>query len=317
LGAFALRFNTSTGNTAVGANALNANTSGRDNVAIGADISGTAAESALSSNTTGSANVAIGNSALGKNTTASNNTALGYQAGYTNQSGQSNVYVGTRAGLDATANSNVFVGKDAGLTVSSGGGNTYVGFGSGPNSVAGTGAQNTTLGYLSGNALTTGSKNTILGSYDGNQNGLDIRTASNRIVLSDGDGNPRGIFTDDGNFLVGAVATAGTVSNTKQITGGKFSSFRGVVTSLSNGVAYTMFTMTADFTAYLVTVSGSASSSAYSETAIVHLNNTSVSVTIIADGGAIAISNSGLNVQVTQSSGGTLSDLYWSAMRIL
>jgi hypothetical protein len=39
--------------------------------------------------------------------------------------------------------------------------------------------------------MTTGSKNTILGSYNGNYGGLDIRTASNRIVLSDGDGNPR------------------------------------------------------------------------------------------------------------------------------
>ena len=39
--------------------------------------------------------------------------------------------------------------------------------------------------------MTTGSANTILGGYSGNQGGLDIRTASNYIVLSDGDGNPR------------------------------------------------------------------------------------------------------------------------------
>ena len=39
--------------------------------------------------------------------------------------------------------------------------------------------------------MTTGSKNTILGNYTGNQGGLDIRTANNYIVLSDGDGNPR------------------------------------------------------------------------------------------------------------------------------
>jgi hypothetical protein len=39
--------------------------------------------------------------------------------------------------------------------------------------------------------MTTGSKNTILGAYSGNQGGLDIRTLSNYIVLSDGDGNPR------------------------------------------------------------------------------------------------------------------------------
>ena len=38
---------------------------------------------------------------------------------------------------------------------------------------------------------TSGAKNTILGEYTGNQGGLDIRTASNYIVLSDSDGNPR------------------------------------------------------------------------------------------------------------------------------
>jgi hypothetical protein len=39
--------------------------------------------------------------------------------------------------------------------------------------------------------MTSGSKNTILGRYQGNSGGLDIRTSSNNIVLSDGDGNPR------------------------------------------------------------------------------------------------------------------------------
>ena len=38
-----------------------------------------------------------------------------------------------------------------------------------------------------------------------NQGGLDIRTSSNHIVLSDGDGNPRGIFDGSGNFLVGTT----------------------------------------------------------------------------------------------------------------
>ena len=40
--------------------------------------------------------------------------------------------------------------------------------------------------------MTTGSNNTVHGSATtGNQGGLDIRTSSNNIVLSDGDGNPR------------------------------------------------------------------------------------------------------------------------------
>jgi hypothetical protein len=38
--------------------------------------------------------------------------------------------------------------------------------------------------------MTTGSKNTIVGGFSGNQNSVDIRTLSNYIVLSDGDGYP-------------------------------------------------------------------------------------------------------------------------------
>ena len=60
-----------------------------------------------------------------------------------------------------------------------------------------TGSANTFVGGYdvstggSGAEITTGSNNTIIGAYNGNQGGLDIRTASNNIVLSDGDGNPR------------------------------------------------------------------------------------------------------------------------------
>ena len=52
-----------------------------------------------------------------------------------------------------------------------------------------------------------------MGNFDGNQGGLDIRTSSNNIVLSDGDGNPRGYFNNVGDFYVGkfghGVTTAG------------------------------------------------------------------------------------------------------------
>jgi hypothetical protein len=136
---------------------------------------------------------------------------------------------------------------------------------------------------------------------------------SNGLVLGPSDA---AVINSSGQLLVGTTTSAGAVSNTKRIVGGSFSSFNGVLTSVSSGVAYTMFTMTADFTSYMVTVSALVSTAAYSETAIVHLNNTAVSVTIIAPGSAIAISNSGLAIQVVQSSGATVSELLWSAMRI-
>jgi hypothetical protein len=65
------------------------------------------------------------------------------------------VFIGESAGYNTTTNSNTFVGQDAGFNV------------------------------------TSGANNTILGGYNGNQNGLDIRTSSNCVVISDGDGNYR------------------------------------------------------------------------------------------------------------------------------
>jgi len=61
--------------------------------------------------------------------------------------------------------------------------------------------------------MTTGSKNVILGSYDGNGGGLDIRTASNNIVLSDGDGNPRLFCRTNGQLHLFAQ-TAGSGNST-------------------------------------------------------------------------------------------------------
>jgi hypothetical protein len=67
------------------------------------------------------------------------------------------------------------------------------------------------VGYLAGNLITTGGKNTIIGGYNGNQDGLDIRTASSYAVIADGDGN-RQITMKEGQTLAldSAVPNAGT-----------------------------------------------------------------------------------------------------------
>ena len=143
--------------TAVGAYVLYNNSTGVSNTAVGGNDNVTSA--ALQSNTTGSYNVGIGIGALQGNTTASNNTAVGYQAGYAQTTG------GSYAGYST------YLGHTAGL--------------------AATGAANTLIGQQDGSTITSGEKNTLVGRYNGNQNGLDIRTASGYIVLSDGDGNPR------------------------------------------------------------------------------------------------------------------------------
>jgi hypothetical protein len=80
------------------------------------------------------------------------------------------------------------VGYDAGREVTTATKQTFLGNFSGK--TQSTGNNNTYIGYDAGSLMTTGSDNTILGGYNGNQNSLDLRTADNNIVLSDGDGNP-------------------------------------------------------------------------------------------------------------------------------
>jgi len=87
-----------------------------------------------------------------------------------------------------------------------------------------TGNGNTAIGEGSGTTITTGAKNTILGRFNGNQNSLDIRTASNYIVLSDGDGNPRQIQDGSGNIFwkgsgAGVQTLAGITAGTSDAKG--------------------------------------------------------------------------------------------------
>jgi hypothetical protein len=242
---------TASSNTAVGYNALTANTTGAANVAVGSGSLGAnttannntaVGTSSLLANTTGTSNVALGTNALGANTTASNNTGLGFRALFVNTTGASNTAVGTSAlTANTTGLSNTAVGYSAGSALTT------------PN-------QNTFIGVNSGKLITTGANNTIIGAYNGNQGGLDIRTASNYIVLSDGDGNPRGIFDSSGNLLVGATSGSNHVIqksaasaialniNNSSATAPSGASFTFSAATPNNGTS-TFFTTT-DSTAY-------------------------------------------------------------------
>ena len=202
-GARALK-NTTTGiqNTALGLQALRDNTTGTSNLAVGLN--------ALVLSTTGSYNTAVGRDALLSNTTATGNTAVGYQAGYSNTTGIANTFFGNQAGYSSNYNGtavNCCIGNTAGYSLSTGNNNTFVG------------------SSASGYYVTTGTKNTILGAYNGNQSSLDIRTASNYIVLSDGDGNPRQVIDSSGNVGIGTSSpsrnldVAGTTYAANQIGG--------------------------------------------------------------------------------------------------
>ena len=81
-------------NTVVGTLALNANTSGINNVATG--------QYALNKNTTANGNTAIGTSALQQTTDGSANVAIGYRAAMSNITGIGNTVVGYGALMNAT-----------------------------------------------------------------------------------------------------------------------------------------------------------------------------------------------------------------------
>jgi trimeric autotransporter adhesin len=115
-------------------------------------------------------NTAAGIGSLNSNTSGSANTAFGNNALNSNTTGNDNTAIGRLALLNAT-----------------------------------TGSGNSAFGENAGNSMTTGAKNTLIGRYNGNQSGsgtatLDLRTATNNIVISDGDGNPRARYTDQGAY---------------------------------------------------------------------------------------------------------------------
>ena len=144
-------------NTSVGMRAGYSTTSGNKNVAVG--------RQAFNDLTTGANGTAVGFESLANATTGNNNTAFGHHSGYS----------------ITTAAHNTFIGAGTGYT-STGSGNTFIG------------SYGSAGGAGSGFYMTTGNDNTIVGAFTGNQSGLDIRTSDGNIVLSDGDGVPRGYY---------------------------------------------------------------------------------------------------------------------------
>ena len=178
-------------NVAIGYNALTADTKGERSVAIG--VSALASQNFTSA--TESKNTAIGMFCLDTLSTGTNNTAIGYNSGGDVTTGVNNTLIGSGTGDGiTTGDRNTAVGYFAlGGNIDDGQYNTCIGADAG---LVTTGDQNTFVGAYdpstggSGAEVTTGGKNTILGSFNGNQSNLDIRTSSNNIVISDGDGFP-------------------------------------------------------------------------------------------------------------------------------
>ena len=198
---------TGDGNTAAGRESLLSNVSGGDNVAIG--------KLAMAVNNSGSQNVAVGNEALRLNSAGSQNVAVGRESAYNNNSNYTTI-VGHQAGYTANNTAATF--------------NTLFGYQAGYSNISG--SANTFIGPYSGYYM-TGNNNTILGRYNGNQDGLDIRTSSNNVVLSDGAGNIRLRIDTNGKVGInntsplsalaiydsGASAYSSTVDSTSNMSG--------------------------------------------------------------------------------------------------
>jgi len=130
----------------------------------------------------------------------------------TASAGTSNFRAGVNAGnsIASGGNFNVAVGDEAGTAITTGDRNTVVGYQAGDAITTGsentalgrnaggaltTGGTNTFVGADAGTSITTGASNTIIGRNNGNAE-IDLRTASNRIVISDGGGNI-GLYMDN------------------------------------------------------------------------------------------------------------------------
>ena len=188
-------------NTASGAYSLYSNTTGYNNTASGV--------SSLYSNTTGYDNTANGMQALYSNTTGADNTANGMQALYSNTTGSSNTANGYQSLYsNTTGSSNTAIGFQSLYYNTTGVSNAANGQSSLFSNT--TGNQNTAIGLQAGygaagvNANTTGSNNTFLGFQTVGAGAAD----TNEIVIG---ANAVGLGSN--TTVIGSAST--TMSNIK------------------------------------------------------------------------------------------------------
>ena len=119
-----------------------------------------------------------------------------------------------------------------------------------------------------------------------------------------------------GNLLVGTTATTGSSSNTAKIVGGVFSTASGTI-STTSGVAVTIFAAPNLVNGtYIVSVGLNAASPVnYNAVSIVSVDNTVLRITNLQVANLNAISISGQNIQVTQTSGGAQT-VYYTVTRL-
>jgi len=211
-------------NTAVGAFALQNNTTGSSNTGVG--------EGVLRNNTSGNNNTAVGVEALRHNTSGLNNTAIGFQALLSNTLGKQNVAIGSNAlefstggernvaigydalNLNTTGSDNIAIGDETLSKNTVGKNNIAIGRLALLNANATTnteGLQNIAIGSLALQIMSTGIRNIALGDQALPQ----ITTGENNIGIGFKSGF--GVSTGDNNTFIGATPTS--LVNTADLQG--------------------------------------------------------------------------------------------------
>jgi trimeric autotransporter adhesin len=150
---------TAVGNAAIGANAMQSNTTGSENTALG--------NLAMQGNQTGTDNVAVGYAAMYA-VTGSNNTAVGWQSLNAITTGTDSTAIGYQALYGTTGSPNDALGYNAGEYISTGASNVALGYESmqGVSATPLTGSQNTAVGTNALSAIQgAAASNTALGYY--------------------------------------------------------------------------------------------------------------------------------------------------------
>lgn len=186
-----LTVTTGTGNTAIGFQTLELNTTGNRNTVTGSN--------ALLFNRTGSDNTANGFYALQNNTTGFLNTASGSHTLFSNTTGSSNTATGVNAlNLNETGKGNTAQGRGA-LSHT-------------------TGSFNTAVGYNAGGTLTTGHDNVDIqaAGVAGESNTMRIGTAKQTNTFISG---IRGVTTANANavpVVIDSAGQLGTISSSRR-----------------------------------------------------------------------------------------------------
>jgi hypothetical protein len=193
-------------NTASGSSGLAANTTGHDNTASGFQslLSNTtgryntaAGSQSLLANTTGHDNTAAGTWSLFSNTTGSLNTGCGSGTLYTNSTGSSNTATGLQSLYSNTTGSfNTASGSQSLAANTTGVGNTATGFSTLSSNT--TGGLNVASGRLALSSNETGSENVASGreSMSGNTSGSD-NTATGAVSLINNTVGSHNVATGD------------------------------------------------------------------------------------------------------------------------